>query len=284
MLRVTMEIIGQESPLIRKLIKYLKTANKMVRLHVKKGDESQFLYETHVDAMVEDVLYEVTIIYNGRLKILRICYEIEDLAKHGTMLPPNIMGLTDEQVEELKLRDEWGEKCVPMGGWTFNKDAIGRRNGRQPNEKMQEILKNTVEDARAMISKKLVQQDKLLTQKIVQDALDILRGAVTIVYPMGLPPHDVIRQEFENTEDLTGTQASLEVIDISLAQLWFSGKEMIQGKKLKNFLGSNEKTKVIVKLQKRGAGMPGREPLMSEEERKLLMLHAYKRQEQIKNI
>lgn len=30
---------------------------------------------------------------------------------------------------------------------------IGRRNGRQPNEKMQEILKNTVEDARAMISK-----------------------------------------------------------------------------------------------------------------------------------
>lgn len=28
--------------------------------------------------------------------------------------------------------------------------------------------------------------------------------------------------------------------------------------------------------------MPGREPLMSEEERKLLMLHAYKRQEQIK--
>ncbi|XP_047352323.1 cilia- and flagella-associated protein 298 isoform X2 [Vespa velutina] len=198
------------------------------------------------------------------------------------MLPPNIMGLTEEQVEELKLKDEWGEKCVPMGGWTFNKDGVGRRNGRQPNEKMQQILKNTVEDARAMISKKLVQQDKLLTQKIIQDALDILRGAVTIVYPMGLPPHDVIRQEFENTENLTGTQASLEVIDISLAQLWFSGKEMIQGKKLKNFLGSNEKTKVIVKLQKRGAGMPGREPLMSEEERKLLMLHAYKRQEQIK--
>ena len=46
---------------------------------------------------------------------------------------------------------------------------------------------------------------------MVQDALDILRGAVTIVYPMGLPPHDVIREEFENTENLNGTQASLEV-------------------------------------------------------------------------
>ncbi|KAK2584574.1 hypothetical protein KPH14_006941 [Odynerus spinipes] len=254
----------------------------MVRLHVKKGDESQFLFDTHVDAAVEDVLYDITIIYNGRLKILRICYEIEDLAKHGTMLPSDMMGLTEEQVEELKLKDEWGQKCVPMGGWTFNKDTVGRRNGRQPNEKMQEVLSKTVEEARAMISKKLVQQDKLLTQKIVQDALDILRGAVTIVYPMGLPPHDVIRQEFENTEDLTGTQASLEVIDVKLAQLWFSGKEMIPGKKLKDFLGSNEKTKVIVKLQKRGEGKPAREPLMTDDERKQLMLHAYNRQEQIK--
>ncbi|PBC33333.1 hypothetical protein APICC_04441 [Apis cerana cerana] len=175
------------------------------------------------------------------------------------MLPHNMMGLTDEQVEELKLKDEWGEKCVPMGGWTFNKDVIGRRNGKQPNTKMQEVLKKTIEEARAMVSKKLIQQEKLVTQKTVQEALDILRGAVMIVYPMGLPPHDVIQQEFENTEDLSGTQASLE-----------------------DYLGMNEKTKIIVKLQKRGAGKPAREPLMSEEERKQLMLHAYRRQEQLK--
>lgn len=69
---------------------------------------------------------------------------------------------------------------------------------------------------------------------------------------------------------------------MQLAQLWFSGKEMIIGKKLKDYLGMNEKTKIIVKLQKRGAGKPAREPLMSEEERKQLMLHAYRRQEQLK--
>lgn len=40
----------------------------------------------------------------------------------------------------------------------------------------------------------------------VQDALDQLRGAVMIVYPMGLPPYDPIRMEFENKEDLSGTQ------------------------------------------------------------------------------
>jgi hypothetical protein len=46
----------------------------------------------------------------------------------------------------------------------------------------------------------------LVTEETVQDALDKLRGAMMIVYPMGLPPHEPIRQEFENKEDLSGTQ------------------------------------------------------------------------------
>ncbi len=45
-----------------------------------------------------------------------------------------------------------------------------------------------------------------MSEDIIQDALDKLRGAVTIVYPMGLPPHDPIRMEFEGSEDLSGTQ------------------------------------------------------------------------------
>ncbi|XP_012280476.1 UPF0769 protein C21orf59 homolog [Orussus abietinus] len=256
----------------------------MVRLHVKKGDESQFLFDTNLEESVDNVINDITTIYNGRLKVSRICYEMEELAKYGTMLPENMMGLTEEQVEELKLKDEWAEKCTPSGGWTFNKDVIGRRNGRQPNERMQGILKKAIEHARTGTSKKLVLQEKLVDQKTVQEALDHLRGAVTIVYPMGLPPHDVIRQEFENNEDLTGTQASLEVMDIQLAQLWFCGKEMLRGCKLRDFLGRNEKTKVIVKLQKRGAGKPAREPVLSEEDRKQLMLHAFKRQEELKKL
>lgn len=79
--------------------------------------------------------------------------EIEELANHGPMLPPNIMGLTDEQVAELKLVDEWADKCVPSGGWCLNKDEIGRRNGRQPNEKMQDVLRKTLEEAKAIVSK-----------------------------------------------------------------------------------------------------------------------------------
>lgn len=54
---------------------------------------------------------------------------MEQLAEHGVSLPPNMQGLTDEQIEDLKLQDEWGEKCMPQGGAKFNKDTIGCRNG-----------------------------------------------------------------------------------------------------------------------------------------------------------
>jgi len=55
--------------------------------------------------------------------------EMEELADHGITLPPNMQGLTDEQIEELKLKDEWAERCQPSGGHTQKTDEIGRRNG-----------------------------------------------------------------------------------------------------------------------------------------------------------
>ena len=60
-----------------------------------------------------------------------------------------------------------------------------------------------------IIFQKKVQSDACVTQTTVKEALDILRGAVMIVYPMGLPPHDKIKHEFENEEDLAGTQVKL---------------------------------------------------------------------------
>ena len=36
-----------------------------------------------------------------------------------------------------------------------------------------------------------------------------MKGAVMIVYPMGLPPHDLVKLELDNEEDLTGTQVGV---------------------------------------------------------------------------
>lgn len=45
----------------------------MVQLHVKRGDDSQFLLSTTVDAPVEAIIQQIAAIYSGRLKVDRIC-------------------------------------------------------------------------------------------------------------------------------------------------------------------------------------------------------------------
>lgn len=45
----------------------------MVLLHVKRMDESLFLFNTTTDAPLETVIQQITAIYNGRLKVDRIC-------------------------------------------------------------------------------------------------------------------------------------------------------------------------------------------------------------------
>ncbi|KAF2975453.1 hypothetical protein EK904_005046, partial [Melospiza melodia maxima] len=233
-----------------------------------------------------------------RLLILfsKLSKEMEELAEHGISLPYNMQGLTDEQIEELKLKDEWAEKCVPSGGSVFRKDEMGRRNGfvsidceislllLAPNEKMQQVIKKTIEEAKALISKKQVQASVCVDMATVKDALEQLRGAVLIVYPMGLPPHDPIRMEFEDKEDLSGTHAGTEVIKESEAQLWWAGKQLEETKLLSDYVGKNEKTTIIVKIQKKGQGAPGREPVLSHEEQKEMMLYYYRKQEELKKL
>ncbi|KAM4795484.1 cilia- and flagella-associated protein 298-A [Rhinophrynus dorsalis] len=256
----------------------------MVRLHVKRGDESQFLFDSTVSVPVNELAEQITVIYNARLKIDRICSEMGELAEHGITLPPNMQGLTDEQIEDLKLKDEWEERCIPSGGSVFKKDEIGRRNGHAPSENMKKVLQKTMEEAKALISKKQAEANVCVTSEMVKDALDMLRGAVMIVYPMGLPPHDPIRMEFEGNEDLSGTQAGQMVIKEPDAQLWWAGKELQRNKKLSDYVGKNEKTKIIVKIQKRGQGAPAREPVISEEEQKKMMMYYYRRQEELKKL
>ncbi|XP_072946480.1 cilia- and flagella-associated protein 298-A [Epargyreus clarus] len=255
----------------------------MVILHVKRGDENQFLYETSVDKSVDEVVKDIVAIFNGRLKVTRICYELDELREHGTFLPQEMQGLTDEQIQELKLEDPWAQRCAPQG-YVFKKDEMGRRCGLAPPEHMQAVLKKAAETAKEIISKKHVDLRKCMTQKDVAKALDELRGATKIVFPAGLPPHDPVRMELDNVEDLTGTQAANEVIDPSRACLWACGKKLINSNKLSDHLGRNDKSKVTVKLCSSSEGAPGREPIMTEEERKQLMLQAYRKQEEWKKL
>lgn len=55
------------------------------------------------------------------------------LAQHGVMMAPEMQGLTERQVEELKIKDSFAEVCIPSGGFVTNPDPVGRRNGRGTN-------------------------------------------------------------------------------------------------------------------------------------------------------
>lgn len=78
--------------------KCINRNNRMVKLHVKQGDTSLFLYETVCSVSILQLLREITEIHNLRLKVDRVCDEIVNMADHGVALPPHIQGLTDEQV------------------------------------------------------------------------------------------------------------------------------------------------------------------------------------------
>ena len=252
----------------------------MVVLHIKKND-SLFLFQTNLEASIDETLQSILCIYNGCLKVERICSEMIDLACYGICLPLEMRGLLEEQIEELHLVDTQAEICAPSGGYDVNKDPCQRRNGRQPKQNMREVLEHTVHEAKTNISKENVKRNMFMTWDVVRKTLDILQGAVNIVYPMGLPEYDPIRMEFENRENLTGTQASKDVIDGTQAVLWFATKELSRGKHLKDYLGKNEKSKVIIKLSTKAQGQPVREPVFSEEEQRRLMVANHKRKEEL---
>ena len=63
--------------------------------------------------------------------------------------------------------------------------------------------------------------------------------------------------------------------------LWFASKEMKSDKPLSEYLGKNEKSKVIIKLHRKNQGPPSRECGLTEEEQSQLMLHAFRRQQEI---
>lgn len=256
----------------------------MVLLTVKHGTEVQFLYNTTVKAEIVKLKEELRKIYNGRLKVERLATEMEQLAQFGTMLPDNMQGLNEDQIVDLKLSDPWREKCVPSGGAIENKDIYSRRNGQAPNEKMKTVLTETVGKAKEMISKKLVDQKIEMTFETVQEAISIMKGAVMIVYPMDLPPHDPIKMEFENREDLAGQQASKLVIPEHSIALWWANKELHDEKILSEYCGKNDRTKLAVKIQKTGMSAPAREAVVTEEQQKELMARAYRRQEELKKL
>ena len=245
----------------------------MVLLHVKgKAEDQQFLYETTVAIGVGDLVRELVEIHNLRLRLQRLKMDGDDLAAHGPCKPPDKQGLDED------IQAEADGVTLPPRGPTYRKDPTGKRDGCAPVESAATTLRKALDDAATAASKRQVEMKKALTKRELMEHLDLVRGAVMIAYPMGLPEWDPVRMDLEEDEKPSDTPVGADILDAQTAQLWWAGKQMIPENKLSDHVGRNEKTKIVAKLQKKGGGAPQREAPISPEEHKAMMAYYHKRQ------
>lgn len=46
---------------------------EMVKLHIKRGEESVFLYDTTAQVPIQDLIIQLVKLHNGILKVQRLC-------------------------------------------------------------------------------------------------------------------------------------------------------------------------------------------------------------------
>jgi len=252
----------------------------MVILDVKRSEKkNEFLYETTVKIAVKTLLQELCEVHNLRLKVQRLAVTCKELAKHGPIRPEETRGISDSlnTVTELDV-NAYGQPTHP--------DEHGMRTGCPPPPEVADVLKRTAEEAEAAVSAELVAQRRTLDKSTCQSMIDNMRGAVMIAYPAfhRLPVYDPTRQELEDREELDGASELQAVLDWTHTNLWWAGKELQLDGALEQYVGRNEKTKIVAKLAPKSAGAPCREPRIDEGTHKAMLAHYYKKQEEQKKL
>jgi len=247
----------------------------MVVISIKGADGDGFLYETTTKTSNQELIESLVEIQNLRLRSRVIVDSVRGLAQYGPMKVKEAndcsTSIDMDQIDQGSTSD-------------INIDPTGMRIGIPPsNENIRKTLLQTAQDLEDYVDKAQVKNRIALNKPILEDKIANVRGAVVMAYPMGLPEFDVVKVSIDG-ESLDGTYVSNELLDPKTTSLWCAGKEFERNQIVADRLGRNEKTKVIAKLQKAGSGPPSREPIVNEEERKAMMAHYFKRNEELKKL
>ena len=281
----------------------------MVLLHFRNEVETQFIVETTTDASVDEVTALVSEIHNERLRLMRLAQALEDLAKSGPVdvdaqalagSPGDGEGKGKEEEEEEE-GGEGGEGRssggVGMGGGPDSDDenetggaASARavavaRVGVAPAEEMAELLVRVAGEIRAAIAPTLAERREVLSREAMEGAEERAKGVVVLAYGDGLPETDPVALILDRNEVLDGTSMAKLVFDPDEAVIWWAKKKMERnaGGVLSDYIGTNEKTKLIIKMRKNAAmHPPPRDPPITEEERKNMLAYWYRKQEEEK--
>jgi len=266
------------------------------------GGDDGFLFETTASTPVDDLIESLVEIHNARVRSRLIIDSVKDLALYGIMKRLESVG-TDEVCFYFVLDTDCILVCSRQShhrsaqvqemlgnelenGPNYIADPSRERSGNPPDAQMAEILQREVESLEAYIDKQQVQNKIALTMDCIEEKINNVRGAVAMAYPMGLPEWDSARRVIDDSIDnLKDTNLGSSLIDAKDAALWTCNKEFLRGTLVSDRIGScNEKTKVIAKLTRKGAGPPARESIISEAERNAMTAYYFQRQEELKRL
>jgi len=261
----------------------------MVLIHFKKSDKNQFLYESTVQIPIETLVKELVVINNLRLKVDRLAVSLEELATKGPMKPDELRGLEnlDEYVKSEDLTVINGlKKMPPKTGTREVVDETHYRTGWIHDESMVEEMLEGAAKAKSVINIDNVVKKQSIDLETLKEQVEFFRGMVMKAYPAfhGLCEWEPVVVLLEDKEEFDHTLHGTDDLEEEKAQLWWAGKELAKGKHLKDYVGTNEKSKIIVKMQHKGSGAPVREPLVDEESHKKMLAFFHKKQEEAKKL
>ncbi|KAJ3385999.1 hypothetical protein HDU92_002759 [Lobulomyces angularis] len=261
----------------------------MVFLVVKKLEQTLFLHESKTSEKISHLIPTIVQIQNERSRLGRLISAVEDLILYGPLKPEQEFGYDEDQLESLsKEKEQNFEKILKVDekgkSYLFNPDPTGRRNGHAPTEEQALILEKTLLNGKSLLSEDLIKANKVLDLLELKDVFENIKGALIIVFPEGLPQWETCLECLENREELAGSAASKDVLNLEEVSLWWASKELLPEKILSDYIGKNEKTKIIVKIQKKGQGAPVKEAPLSEQAQKEMMAYYYKKQEEHKKL
>jgi hypothetical protein len=210
----------------------------MVRLRLESSKETTFLYETTNDTPLTEIIEEVASIHNAILRIRCLIGLAKDLIKSG---------------------------------------PLGENQERHDPPSDASVLQRAIADAETAIAADQVKKNVCFTPAYVSEELARLSGAVTIVWPQGLPTSEPVRRVLEGG-DVQGEQ------DPGTCQLWWARKSMQRGKLFRDYIGGNARQVIVAKVTDAKSGPPPKDMSFGQEGQLKLMSELHRKAEELKRI
>ncbi|ETW49435.1 hypothetical protein PFMALIP_02526 [Plasmodium falciparum MaliPS096_E11] len=121
----------------------------MVLIHAKGiEDNHQFLYETNVNILVEDLKKELTQVHNFQSKILKLCDASIELAKHGPLRPEGLRGLCEEDLKIMNTEGYNPKDATNLDQYNFR---TGIPPAKEEGKKLMEVVERVNEKTKLIV-------------------------------------------------------------------------------------------------------------------------------------